>query len=552
MSDDRAREAIRLWERLEGDRVTFKTHWQDCANNLQPNRSDYITERWPGQKLMQYVFDSVPMWALESFAAGMHGLLTSPTLRWFILRCDDDRIDTIPRVATWLDAAGDAMYSRFNGPRHNFASQSYELYMDLGCIGTAVMGVMDSSKTGTLFSTRHMKECVIAENDEDRVDTLARSWRYTAEQAYGAWGPAAGEGVLKALDKTPERKFRFIHMTRPRRDRDPQRADRLHKAWQSIYVNVDDMTTIDEGGFDEFPYLAPRFSRKSDEVYGRSPGMTALPDVKMLYEMKKTVIKGAQKVVDPPLQMPDDGYLMPIKTVPGALVYYRAGTQDRIEPIKTGGDLQIGNEMIQALQSQIMRSFYVEWMLMPSTPDDPASAGKGITATYVLQQRDEKMRLLSPMLARLQSEFLGPLIDRTFALMWRESMRYRFGPGSPFPPPPPELQHQRLNVEYVSPIAVAQKTSQLDSIMRLVQMQLQLIQADPNTPRVVDGEGILRIAARDLNTPTLALKSPERLAQEQQAAAEAQAQLNGHMQMQSLARTAKDGTAAVANLAQAA
>jgi hypothetical protein len=131
-------------------------------------------------------------------------------------------------------------------------------------------------------------------------------------------------------------------------------------------------------------------------------------------------------------------------------------------------------------------------------------------------------------------------------------MRYRFGPGSPFPPPPPELQHQRLNVEYVSPIAVAQKTSQLDSIMRLVQMQLQLIQADPNTPRVVDGEGILRIAARDLNTPTLALKSPERLAQEQQAAAEAQAQLNGHMQMQSLARTAKDGTAAVANLAQAA
>jgi hypothetical protein len=70
-------------------------------------------------------------------------------------------------------------------------------------------------------------------------------------------------------------------------------------------------------------------------------------------------------------------------------------------------------------------------------------------------------------------------------------------------------------------------------------------------PHVVDGEGILRIVARDLNTPALALKSPEVLAAEQKAAAYAQAQINGHAQLASMAKSAKDGTAAVANLAQA-
>ncbi len=551
MSDDTARADVQLWEQLKGDRVTWETHWQDCANYMLPIRADFITDRTPGQKLMQFVYDSVPLWALESFAAGMHGLLTSPTLRWFSLKTQDDRLNVNPRVGAWLDAASEALYALFNGPRHNFASQSYQIYLDLGLIGTGAMAVLESPASGVLFSNRHMKECVVQENDEDRIDTLVRHWDYTAKQAYQAWGERAGEQVLKAMENQPNRKFTFIHTVKPRKGRHPQRTDRMHKPFLSRYTNLTERTTIAESGFDEFPYMVPRFSKRAGEVYGRGPGMTALPDAKMLNSMKKTVLKAAQKVVDPPLQIPDDGYIMPIKTVPGAPIYYRAGTQDRIEPLETKGQIQLGQDMLSALQQQVIRTFYVEWMLMPSSPDDPAAAGKGVTATYVLQQRDEKMRLLSPMLARLQSEFLGPLIDRTFAILWRQSFRARFGQGSPFPAPPPELSQQPLRVEYVSPIAVAQKSSQLDSIMRLVQTQMQLLQADPTMPRVIDGEGVLRLVARDLNTPAVALKSPEVLKAEQDAQAQAQAQLNGHQSMAALASAAKDGSVAALNAAQA-
>jgi hypothetical protein len=239
--------------------------------------------------------------------------------------------------------------------------------------------------------------------------------------------------------------------------------------------------------------------------------------------------------------------------VPGSQNFYRSNSPQsaRITPIETKGRIDIGDEMLARMEQKIMRGFYVEWMMMPSDPTDPASTGKGVTATYVLQQRDEKMRLLSPMLARLQSEFLGPLIDRTFAILMKKSIALRFGPGSPFPPPPMILQGQNWHVEYLSPIAIAQRSSQLDSVGRLMAIQMQLKQMDPNAPMVLDSEAVMRLEAKDLNAPAITMKSPEQLQQEQQAQAKMIEQQHQNEMMQGLAATAKDGAGAAKNMADA-
>lgn len=548
---DLAGDVIDQWEQLEGDRLTFLEHWQRVANYVLPNRNDYIVEKTPGQRRLQYIYDSTPVWANEQLAAGLHGLLTSPTLQWFSLLTEDDKLNSSDRVRAWLDDASQRMYSVYNGPKHNFASQSHELYLDLSSIGTGCMAQLESPRSGILFSTRHMKEVVVAENEEDRIDTVIRRWTYTAKQATQAWGERAGPQVVKAMEKTPSRPFTFLHACRPRRNRDPSRADAMNHAWQSVYVAMDGKHVIGESGFNEFPYHVPRFSKITGETYGRGPGMMALPDIQMLNEMVKTVLKSAQKVVDPPLMLPDDGFMVPIKTTPGSLNFYRAGMRDRIEPIQTEGQVQLGVEMLNALRQQIIRTFYVEWLMMPSDPSDPAAAGKGVTATYVLQQRDEKMRLLSPMLARLQSEFLGPLIDRTFAIMWRQSVRMGFGPGAMLAPPPPELSGVPLRVEYVSPIAVAQRTSQLDGVGRLIQTMQLLRTVDPTAPMILNSEGIMRLTGQDLNTPALALKGPDQVQAEAQQAAEAQQQLNQHMALATGAKALRDGGQGVKALADA-
>jgi len=281
--------------------------------------------------------------------------------------------------------------------------------------------------------------------------------------------------------------------------------------------------------------------------------MMVLPDVKMLNAMTATVLAAAQKIVDPPLQIPDSGFIMPIKTMPGAWNYYRRGLPqtDRIMPIETHGNIPIGEELIAGIRQQIIRGFYVEWMMMPSDPVDPASAGKGVTATYVLQQRDEKMRLLSPMLARLQSEFLSPLIDRVFNMMFRQSRAMGFRPGAPLLPPPPELAGADLRVEYVSPIAIAQQSSQMENIMRLLQLTQMVQPIDQNVGAVIDGEAIVRAGARILNTPPSLVKTPDQVQAEQQQAAEVQAAMAAHMSAQSMAGTAKDASQAAKNMAAA-
>jgi hypothetical protein len=552
--DDLAAEVIRDWERRDAVAGQTMTHWQQISNYMHPDRADYTVTRSPGQKRMQWVYDSYPLWAREQFRAACHSFLTSSTLLWFSLMPDNDALNALYRVRAWLDAATLALYAVFNSARYNFASQSQEVYDDIGSIGTACMGIMEGRNGMPLFSTRHMKECRWDENENDRVDRLSRRWEWTAYQAVGQWGEGAGEGPNKAVaDGKGSQKFWFHHRVQPRRNRNVDRADKLHMAYESVYVGEHDKNVISVGGNNEFIYLTPRYSLAQNEVYGRGPGATALPDVKMLNEAVRLVLKASQKTIDPPLELPDDGYIVPIRTVPGSLIFRRPGLRpdDRINAIQMGTNIPIGNELLNALRSAIGRVFFVDLLHMPSDPEDPASEGKGSTATYWMQRREKEMMALSPFLARMNEEWTGPLIDRCFAILWRRSKALRFGPGSPFPPPPPELSGEQLHVDYVSPIALAQRSSENDAIQKLIERQMVLKQMDPQSPMILDIEWIMRRTQLDLNAPVAALKSPERMQAEMEAQAQAQQQQQQAQTMETMAGAANQGAQAVGNMADA-
>ncbi len=553
MNDDLARDIVSDWERRKGNRGTFESHWQQCADYEMPNR-DYIVSRSPGQKRMQRIYDAAPLLAGQEFANGIDSLSTSNTLQWFWMRADSMRLNGLTPVRVWLEDAARAMYKVFSSPRHNFATQKHEVYLDLGNIGSGCMFVLESARSGVLFSARSLRECVWAENEEDQIDNVIRQWQFTARQAVSAWGERCGEKVLKAWKDKPDTPFTFLHAIRPRLKRDPQRAERRHMAWESVYVALDDLHVIDEGGFNEFAALCPRMEKVSGEIYGRSPGMRALPDVKMLYEMKKTLIKAAQKIVDPPMDIPLNDYIMPVKTVPGGLLYYRGTGRARAQAINTEGNLPIGAEMLAGLQQQIRATYYLDKMMMPMNLQKPETVGKNVTATFWLQRRDANLQQLSPLLARQQAEFTGPLIDRVFAILWRRSKALRFDvdAGSPFPPPPPELSGARIHPEYVSPVALAQRSSELDAVARVIDQAAQLqVAGVKDAASYLDAEAILRLTSDDLYAPVGVVKTPERVAQERQAAAEAERMMQNHMALANVAKSAKDGAAAVSSLSTA-
>jgi len=248
--------------------------------------------------------------------------------------------------------------------------------------------------------------------------------------------------------------------------------------------------------------------------------MTALPDVKMLNEMSKTTIKAAQKQVDPPLLVPDDGFLLPVRTVPGGLNFYRSGTRDRIEPLNIGANNPLGLNMEEQRRNAIRNVFYVNQLMMQQGPQ--------MTATEVIQRNEEKMRLLGPVLGRLQSELLKPLIDRCFAIMVRKNI---------FSPAPEIISGRDVEIEYVSPLAKAQKSTELQSIIRGIEIMGQLANVAPVFD-YINFDNLVKHLTNIIGIPQKVLKTNSEVLAEREAK---QAQAQQMQEMQQLQQVAKAG-----------
>ena len=138
-----------------------------------------------------------------------------------------------------------------------------------------------------------------------------------------------------------------------------------------------------------------------------------------------------------------------------------------------------------------------------------------MTATEVLQRNEEKMRLLGPVLGRLQSEFLQPLISRSFALLLRNGF---------LPPAPEQLQGQDIEIEYVSPLAKAQKLTDLQSMLRGVEVMMQVAEIAP-VMDYLDTDRLVKYLFEVTGIPARVIRSDEEVAQmrrQQQQAAQAQ------------------------------
>ena len=502
------------FDRLKTGRQNWETHWQEVADYMQPRKADVTKTRSKGDKRTEQIFDSSPIQAVELLAASLHGMLTNPSTPWFSLRFKDE-LEQEDEAKEWLESATETMYAAFN--RSNFQQEIFELYHDLITFGTASMFIEEDDEDILKFSTRHINEIYIAENSKGRIDTVYRKFKISARAAIQQFGSAVSTKVDTVNAKDPYDEIEIIHAVYPRQDFNPNKKDKSNMPFESVYIEYASGDELSVSGFREFPFVVPRYLKASHEIYGRSPAMTALPDVKMLNEMSKTTIKSAQKQVDPPLLVPDDGFILPVRTVPGGLNFYRSGTRDRIEALNIGANTPLGLNMEEQRRNSIRNAFYVNQLMLQQGPQ--------MTATEVIQRNEEKMRLLGPVLGRLQSELLKPLIDRTFNIILRKNL---------FAPIPEFLQGQDIEIEYVSPLAKAQKSTELQSIMRAIEIMGSLSNVAPVFEHI-NMDKLVRHLADIVGVPQKILKPQNELNVERQQAQQQQEQMQQMQQVQQLA-----------------
>ena len=377
------------------------------------------------------------------------------------------------------------------------------------------------------------------ENDRKRVDTLFRFFTYTVRQAYMRWQGDAGEKVIEAYKKGKlEDEMDFLHIILPRAERDVGKRDNRNLPFASLYVEPKTKKILSEGGYEEFPFFVPRLTKISGEVYGRSPAMTTLPDLKTLNAMSKTILKAAQKAVDPPLQLPHDGFILPIKTTPAALNFRLGNIEDEIKPLYPPNihNLPVGMEMENQKRTSIKRAFFVDLFLLL------ASLEGNMTATEVAERVNEKMLILGPMLGRLMSELLDPIVIRTFNILLRLGI---------IPPPPPELQGQDYKVKYISPLAKAQRASEMQSKSLMLAAAGEMAALKPDVLDNIDFDKAIKEIA-DITNTGIILKSDEEVKAIRELR-QKQVEMQQTLQVaEQVAKTAKAGASAEKDLTEGA
>ena len=496
----------RRYKTLQSQRSNWENHWQELADYMLPRKADITKKRTQGDKRTELIYDGTAIHAVELLASSLHGMLTSPSSPWFSMRYRNPDLQNNDLANEWLELCLDQMYQAFN--RSNFQQEIHELYYDLVVFGTAAFYI-ESNEDGLRFSSRHIAEICISENSKGQVDTVYRKFKMSSRAIAQRFGeenlPAQCQ---KDLKNEPYKEHEIVHAVYPRSEAKGKLAK--DKPVASVYYHADTRKLLSEGGFDEFPFMVPRFNKDSVSSYGRCPAMNALPDVKMLNKMSEVTIRAAQKQIDPPLMVPDDGFMLPVRTTPGSLNFYRSGTRDRLEPLNIGANNPLGLNMEEQRRNAIRQAFYVDQLLM--------AQGPAMTATEVLQRNEEKMRLLGPVLGRLQSELLQPLISRSFSLLLREGL---------LPPAPEQLQGQDIDIEYVSPLAKAQRMTDLQSMLRGFEVMMQVAEIAP-VMDYLDSDKLVQYLVDVTGIPARVIRSDEEVARvrrQQQEAAQAQAQM---------------------------
>ena len=510
-------------DRLGQERGTWEVNWQEILDYVMPRKADVVTLRTRGEKRTEVLFDSTAITANNLLAASLQGTLTSPSLPWFSIKLRDEELNENRDVQLWLEDTARRMYDTFN--ETNFNTEVHEMYLDLCSIGTAALFVEEGSNgfdtDGIHFNCLHIAEYYIQESIDGKVDTLYRKYKLTARQAVQEFGfDNVGEKIQTASKERPDHKFNFIHAVEPTADYERSTGKSATKLkFHSCHVCEEDKMVVRTGGYNEFPYLVPRWSKATGEIFGRSPSFNALPDIKTLNKAVEIGLKAWAKAIDPPLLVQDDGVIGRVRMTPAGITVIR--NDGAVKPLQIGTNWQITDLKENQLRTAIRQAYYSDQLQLQEGPQ--------MTATEVQVRYELMQRLLGPTLGRFQSEFLNPLIERVFGIMYRAGALMQ---------EPDIIKGTKIDVEYLGPLARSQRMEESVAIERLYSLAMNIAQIDPAIMDNIDHDEAVRLRGKLLGVPKTVLRGKDdvnnmrtmraeqaqmaQMAQEQQALGKAQ------------------------------
>ena len=535
----------RRLQALKAMRNPWEAHWFELAEHTAPARLRMNVKDNEGRPDRKKIVDSTGGFALRTLASGMHSGITSPARPWFRLTTFDPDLKDYAPVKTYLATVETQMREVFQGS--NIYNSFHWGYGDLGLFGQSCgLLIEDDDKIVRMVQLLH-GSFWIARDHRGIVTTLYRQFSWTVENIVRRFGyDRCSMTIRNCYDRgNYDERFTINHAVEPRFDRDIRKIDKVNKAFLSNYwedggPQGEGDGLLEESGFDTNPIIAPAWELVAEDSYAISPGMDALPDIKMLQVMQLRAGEAIEKKVRPPMVAPVSLRNNPASLMPGSITYvddpsgagrsYRAAIEVNLSLSELEG------KILQTSQ-RIERAYYADLFLMLSQME-----GIQPRNTFeIAERKEEKLLALGPVLENIYGGQLAPTIDRTYRIMEQRGL---------LPEAPQEIQGQELKIEYISMLAQAQKAVSTGSIERVASFAGNLAAVKPDVLDKLDFDEAVDLYADALGAPPSIVVSDDEVQKNRQARAQAQQAAAQAQQVAQIAPAMRDGAEAARVLSE--
>lgn len=530
---------ISRWRKLSGDKGLWHQHWDDLARVMLPRRMGFTTTVIEGERRTDDIFDGTPMQAARGLANAIGGMMRPQGLPEIQMVAGDDALNNIGEAQDWLADSTDRLRNAFINPRARYLQVAPEIDQDLVVFGTGVEFVGESlDKNSLLFQSLHLKDVTPFFSEEGTPEGLFHKRSMSVRMLADRFGEnALSDRTKQLLKDQQDKKLDILHAVIPRKEFQANAMLARNFPIADMWIEIDAKHELSCGGFHEFPFVIPRWETSAGEDFGRSPGMIALPDADTLQAMGETILIAGQRAADPPLFAPNDGAFDAPNTFPGGLSYYdvETATAMRGNPffaLESGTNLPISRDMQMDARQQIFAAFFRNVLNLPV-------AGPQMTATEIIQRKEEFIREIGPMFGRYDTEKTAPECERAFMVMLR---------AGGFAPIPPALQGKNVVFLYDSPIKRIRKQIESAAARQWATEMIELGQVKPEAMDLINVDELARFEAEALGIPHKIVNSPETVSSIREARQQALAQQQQSAGIQTAAEVAKTGAEAANKL----
>ena len=542
-----------------------KKKYKSKVRQMEENRQDYL-KRWKAIRDYQLpyigcfddtadstdyarrrdtnIYHSVAWQANQSFAAGVMSGLTPPSRQWFRLIWSNDTMKNHPEAGELLDKRMNILQDVLL--KSNFYNAIHSSYLELA-FGQAPLAIFQDADTGVHFVPFTVGTYMMENGPDGIVDTFCTKYEMTARQLADKFGADRLPSSIRAELENGgvKTKHKLWWLVEPNRfhDRNKEVMDKYHMKYLSLYwLEEGEKDFLDIGGFQEWPIPVARYLVTGNETYGKGPGWFAEGDSKGLQKLEKDDIIAVELGIKPPMAASATTAKQGINLTPGS--YTVVERNEPVTPLfNVNVNLQHLQEKILDLQDRIKRAYSADLFMMLERLED-----KSMTAQEVLQRKQEQLQQLGPVVQRLQFEFLRKIIERVYNILDRAGIL-----------PQPEdaelalaLSNEEVTIEYISPLAQAQKMAGMTNIEQAIAFTGQLAQFDQSVLDKIDFAKTIDSYFDMVGAPASIKRTEEEYEAIQQQKAQAMAEAKQQEQMAQAVQMAAPAAQAAKNITEAA